>query len=73
VSNFSPSADQDVSLKTGVTFGHGKALFPPIYAIDSMDIYVGSNPDQLTAAQSHELEIDASYLFAYERLCGAVI
>ena len=48
VSNFSPSPDKDVSLKRGVPFEYGKALFPPIYAIDSMDIYVESNSEHVT-------------------------
>ena len=67
VSNFSPSPDKDVSLKRGVPFEYGKALFPPIYAIDSMDIYVESNLEHVTAGQSNGLEINASVLFSYGR------
>ncbi|KAN0079444.1 hypothetical protein V8E54_004658 [Elaphomyces granulatus] len=67
VSNFSLSPDKDPSLKLGVPFEHGKMLFPPIYAIDLMDIYVESNPEHVTAAQSNGLEIDASCLFSYGR------
>jgi hypothetical protein len=66
VANFSPSPDKDPSLKV-VSFGHGKKLLPLIYAINSMDIYVKSNPEHVTAAQSNGLEIDASCLFSYGR------
>ena len=69
VSNFSPSADKDIiSLVLGSPFGPNKILFPPIYAIDSLDIYVESNLEHSIAVPpSNPLEIDAECLFSHGR------
>jgi hypothetical protein len=65
LSNFSPQSDRDVSLKLA-KFGLGKILFPPIYAIDMMDVYAELNSEQ-SATISHSLDVDVLRLFAYGR------